>query len=95
MSDGAGAGLVERARSAAALGDWQLAFDLLTQADADGLLASTDLPVLGEVAYAAGYLDVTIETWERAHARACRPVTRSRPPEQPFASRCTCSSTPP
>ena len=30
----------------------------------------TDLPVLGEVAYAAGHLDVTIEAWERAHA-AC------------------------
>ena len=28
----------------------------------------TDLPVLGEVAYAAGHLDVTIEAWERAHA---------------------------
>jgi tetratricopeptide (TPR) repeat protein len=40
------------------------------EADADGLLAPTDLPVFGEVAYAAGYLDVTIEVWERAHA-AC------------------------
>ena len=40
------------------------------EADADGLLAPTDLPVLGEVAYAAGHLDVTIEAWERAHA-AC------------------------
>ena len=29
-----------------------------------------DLPVLGEVAYAAGALDVAIEAWERAHA-AC------------------------
>ena len=36
----------------------------------DGLLAPTDLPMLGEVAYAAGHLDVTIEAWERAHA-AC------------------------
>ena len=51
-------------------GDWQQAFDLLMEADADGLLAPTDLPVLGEVAYAAGHLDVTIEAWERAHA-AC------------------------
>ena len=55
---------------AAARGDWQQAFDLLMEADADGLLAPTDLPVLGEVAYAAGHLDVTIEAWERAHA-AC------------------------
>jgi tetratricopeptide (TPR) repeat protein len=70
MSDGAGLGLVDRARDAAARGDWQQAFDLLMQADAGGLLAPTDLPVLGEVAYAAGHLDVTIEAWERAHA-AC------------------------
>jgi tetratricopeptide (TPR) repeat protein len=70
MSDGAGLGLVERAHSAAARGGWREAFDLLMEADADGLLAPTDLPVLGEVAYAAGHLDVTIEAWERAHA-AC------------------------
>ena len=40
------------------------------KADTDDLLAPTDLPMLGEVAYAAGHLDVTIEAWERAHA-AC------------------------
>ena len=69
MSDGAGLGLVDRARSAAAQGGWQEAFDLFMEADAKGLLApTTDLPVLGEVAYAAGDLDVTIEAWERAHA---------------------------
>ena len=39
-------------------------------ADADGQLTPADLPLLGEVAYAAGHLDVTIEAWERAHA-AC------------------------
>jgi tetratricopeptide (TPR) repeat protein len=70
MSDDAGHGLVERARDAAARNDWRQAFDLLMEADTDGLLAPTDLPVLGEVAYAAGHLDVTIEAWERAHA-AC------------------------
>ncbi len=70
MSDDAGRGLVERARDAAARGDWQQAFDLLMEADADDLLVPTDLPVLGEVAYAAGHLDVTVEAWERAHA-AC------------------------
>jgi tetratricopeptide (TPR) repeat protein len=70
MSDGLGCGPVERARSAAARGDWQQSFDLLVAADAAGLLAPGDLPVLGEVAYAAGQLDVTIEAWERAHA-AC------------------------
>ena len=70
MSDDADVGVVERARDAAARGDWEDAFDLLMTADADGLLAATDLPVLGEVAYAAGHLDVTIEAWERAHV-AC------------------------
>ena len=70
MSDSAGLGLVERARDGASRGDWQQAFDLLMEADADGSLAPTDLPMLGEVAYAAGHLDVTIEAWERAHA-AC------------------------
>ena len=70
MGGAAAPGLVERALSAVARGDWQEAFDLLGEADADGLLAPTDLPVLGEVAYAAGHLDVTIEAWERAHA-AC------------------------
>ena len=70
MSDDADGGLVERARDAATRGDWQNAFDLLVEADADGVLAPADLPVLGEVAYAAGDLDVAIEAWERAHA-AC------------------------
>ena len=38
------------------------------KAEADGLLGAGDLPVLGEVAYSAGHLDVTIEAWERAYA---------------------------
>jgi tetratricopeptide (TPR) repeat protein len=67
MSDDVGLGLVERARDAAALNDWPQAFDLLMEADADGLLAPTDLPVLGEVAYAAGHLETAIEAWARAH----------------------------
>jgi tetratricopeptide (TPR) repeat protein len=70
MSDGAGPGLVERGHAAAARGDWQNAFALLLEADAAGGLPAADLPVLGEVAYADGHLDVTIEAWERAHA-AC------------------------
>ena len=68
MSDDAGLGLVERARDASAQGDWRQAFDLLMEADVDDLLVPTDLPLLGEVAYAAGHLDVTIEAWDRAHA---------------------------
>jgi tetratricopeptide (TPR) repeat protein len=68
----AGPGLVERARSAAARGDWQQAFGLFVAADTDGLLTPADLPVLGEVSYAAGHLDVTIEAWERAHGACMR-----------------------
>jgi tetratricopeptide (TPR) repeat protein len=67
MRDDAGRGLVERAREVAARSDWRRAFDLLMEADTGGLLAPTDLPVLGEVAYAAGQLDVAIEAWERAY----------------------------
>jgi tetratricopeptide (TPR) repeat protein len=59
---------VGRARDAAARGDWQEAYDVLVKADADGVLATSDLPLLGQVAYAAGHLDATIEAWERAHA---------------------------
>ena len=50
MRGGADRGLVEGARDAAARGDWPQAFDLLMEADADGLLTPMDLPVLGEVA---------------------------------------------
>src|SRR5919107_3055015 len=58
--------LVE-AREAAARGEWEDAFDLLMTADADGLAGPAELALLGEVAYAAGHLDVTIEAWERTH----------------------------
>jgi tetratricopeptide (TPR) repeat protein len=68
MRDDAAPGVVARAHSAAARGDWQQAFDLLMEADADSPLTATDLPLLGEVAYAAGHLDVTIEAWELVHA---------------------------
>jgi tetratricopeptide (TPR) repeat protein len=58
---------VQRAQEAAAGGARQEAYELLIKADADGLLGPAELPVLGEVAYAAGHLDVTIEAWERTH----------------------------
>ena len=45
----------------------QDAFDLFTEADAAGLVGLADLPVFGNVAYAAGHLDATIEVWERAY----------------------------
>jgi len=63
---------VRRAREAAARGDWEEAYDVLVKADADGLAGPGDLALLGEVAYAAGHLDVTIEAWERAHALSVR-----------------------
>ena len=59
---------LQGAREAAAGGDWKAGYELLMEADSDGLLGSADLPLLAEVAYAAGDLDVTIEAWERAHA---------------------------
>ena len=59
---------VPRAQEAAARGGWEEAYDLLMEADANGLADPGDLGLLGEVAYAAGHLDVTIEAWERAHA---------------------------
>jgi tetratricopeptide (TPR) repeat protein len=59
---------IERAREAAASGDWDEAYGLLMRADSDGLIGPGDLPLLAEVAYAAGELDVTIEVWERTHA---------------------------
>jgi tetratricopeptide (TPR) repeat protein len=59
---------VPGAREAAARGDWEDAYDGLMKADADGVMGPDELPLLGEVAYAAGHLDVTIEAWERTHA---------------------------
>jgi tetratricopeptide (TPR) repeat protein len=58
---------VPGAREAAARGAWEEAYDLLMEVDANGLAESGDLALLGEVAYAAGHLDVTIEAWERTH----------------------------
>jgi len=68
MTDAVGESVVQRARDAASRGDWGVAFELFMKADADGLADPADLAVLGEVAYAAGHLDVTIEAWERAYA---------------------------
>jgi tetratricopeptide (TPR) repeat protein len=62
---------VPGAREAAARGDWEEAYDLLVKADADGL-GPAELPLLGEVAYAAGHLDVSIEAWERTHTLCVR-----------------------
>ena len=67
MSDAVGEAVVERAHDAASRGEWQAAYDLMMRADAQGLAGPGELRMLGEVAYAAGHLDVSIEAWERAH----------------------------
>ena len=73
MGDDADADSLGRGRTAAAHGRWSEAFELLVEADAGRGLGPADLALLAEVAYVAGHLDVTIESWERAHA-ACREV---------------------
>ena len=67
MSSSRGAAAGERAREAAARGDWQAAYDVMTAADAEGLVGPAELRILAEVAYAAGHLDASIEAWERVH----------------------------
>jgi tetratricopeptide (TPR) repeat protein len=54
-------------RDAAARGAWR---DALERFGTDPLdrLATDELPLLGEIAYAAGDLDLTIAAWERAYA---------------------------
>ena len=87
---------LERARAASSRGAWQEAYDLLVDADARGLLGPADLPLLADVAYAAGHLDVTIEVWERAHGECVRAgdvVAAAR--RGGAGSPCTCCSTPP
>jgi ATP/maltotriose-dependent transcriptional regulator MalT len=59
--------LLERARGAAAAGDWQDAYTLFVAADARTPIAGPDLALLAGVAYAAGHLDVTLDAWERLH----------------------------
>jgi hypothetical protein len=68
MSDGGASGALERAHDAALHGRWDEAFELFAGADERGLLGVADLPVFAGVAYGAGHLDVTVETWERAYA---------------------------
>ena len=61
-----------RARDAVSRGEWQQAYDLLIEADARSPLIAPDLALLADMAYAAGHLDVTIATWERAYAQGVR-----------------------
>jgi tetratricopeptide (TPR) repeat protein len=63
---------IERARDAVTRGEWQRAYELLAEADAQAPLRGSDLALLAEVAYASSHLGVTIDAWERAHAEALR-----------------------
>ncbi len=58
---------MECVREAVARGDWRQAFQLLMESDAQSPLNAADLALLADMAYAAGHLDVTIATWERAY----------------------------
>ena len=59
--------VVDRAQEARALGQWQQAYELLTEGDSIAPLDGADLAFLADMAYAAGHLDVTINTWERLY----------------------------
>ncbi|MEO6043867.1 MAG: transcriptional regulator [Tepidiformaceae bacterium] len=67
-----GEAVLGRARDAVSRGEWQQAYDLLIEADARSPLIAPDLALLADMAYAAGHLNVTIATWERAYAQAVR-----------------------
>lgn len=67
MSDGPVTDELARVHDAVARGAWQQALDLFGTAPLDRVVAD-ELPLLGQVAYAAGDLDLAIATWERAYA---------------------------
>jgi hypothetical protein len=72
MSEPTAATLVERAREAAARGEWQQAHRHLLDADANARLNGGDLAFLAEMAYAAGDLNTTITAWERLYSEGLR-----------------------
>lgn len=61
---------VQRAREATGQGEWPRAYELLCGPAERDELSGPDLAFFADVAYASGRLDVTIATWERAHADA-------------------------
>ncbi|MFJ3908244.1 transcriptional regulator [Streptomyces vinaceus] len=64
---------LERARNAAADGAWTEAYEgYLAAREETGGLGPAELAEFAGVAYAAGHLDVTIETWERLHEQLAR-----------------------
>jgi tetratricopeptide (TPR) repeat protein len=68
--------VLEQGREAASRGDWSRAYHLLVEADGVEGLGAADLALLADVAYAAGHLDATIESWERAHSEYARSGNR-------------------
>jgi tetratricopeptide (TPR) repeat protein len=64
--------LLGRAHDAASRGAWSEAHELFREAVGADVLPPRDLPLVAQVAYAAGHLDVTIETWERAYAESTK-----------------------
>lgn len=77
MTEPTAAARLECARDAAERGDWGEAYALVREAADREPLSGPDLAFLADVAYAAGRLDVTIASWERAHADALRSGDRS------------------
>jgi len=63
---------LEQAQEAASRGEWEGAFEALSSADQKWGLEGAELAQLADIAYAAGHLDITVDTWERAHAEALR-----------------------
>src|SRR5260221_774810 len=73
MSDESGSeAFLARARDAVSRGEWQQAYDLLVETDAQSPLSAPDLALLADMAYGAGHLDVTIAAWERAYGQSVR-----------------------
>ena len=72
VDESASEALLARARDAVSRGEWQQAYDLLIETDAQSPLSAPDLALLADMAYAAGHLDVTIATWERAYRQSVR-----------------------
>jgi tetratricopeptide (TPR) repeat protein len=70
MAQAHGTDVAGTARQSASRGDWAEAFEVFMALEAGGSLDPGDLPLLADVAYAAGHLDVTITVWERVYA-AC------------------------
>ncbi|KOU24847.1 transcriptional regulator [Streptomyces sp. WM6372] len=63
---------MERARNASARGAWADAYAGYLEAREAGGLGPAELAEFADVAYAAGHLDVTIETWEQLHGELSR-----------------------